>query len=293
MTNEPDNTTRPTVETTLDTDDRTNRAIAEDIFCPKCTYNLRGLTGNRCPECGLDITNVREGESQIPWVHRKKIGRVRAYWKTVWQIGFTGEVLDKEFHMATDRVSAMRFSWITIAHAYLSIAAVWALGAILDRDVLTDFLDFGGYPWLAVVHISVFACLVAFAQTPHYALRRKDVPLPIQYRAATLALYAAAPLAWITLVLPLAIIAVIIARFTQDSILPGVVFLAAGMLVAVSLIALWLCNSRVVKCMLRSRTGRLVTELRLNAIWLLAVVFAAIGLPLAYILIVVFVLSLR
>lgn len=293
MPNEPDNSHRTTVESTAVADDRTSRAIAEDIFCPKCTYNLRGLTGDRCPECGLDITNVREGESQIPWVHRREIGRVRAYWKTVWQIGFTGEVLDKEFHMATDHVSAMRFSWITIAHAYLSIAATWAFGAIIERDVLNDFLNFGGYGWLAVVHISAFTCLVVIAQTPHYALRRNDVPLPIQYRAATLTLYAAAPLAWFTLVPLLAFVAAIVARFTHDSMVPPVIALTACVLVAVSLVALAICTSRVVKCMLRSRTGRFLTELRLDAIWLLAVAFAAFGIPLAYILIAVLVLSLR
>jgi hypothetical protein len=25
---------------------------ARDVQCPKCEYNLRGLTGDRCPECG-------------------------------------------------------------------------------------------------------------------------------------------------------------------------------------------------------------------------------------------------
>src|SRR6266850_983033 len=29
--------------------------FALDLFCPRCGYNLRMLTGNRCPECGLDL----------------------------------------------------------------------------------------------------------------------------------------------------------------------------------------------------------------------------------------------
>ena len=289
MPNEPDNAHRTTVEATVD--DRTRRAITEDIFCPQCTYNLRGLTADRCPECGLDISHVHEGESQIPWVHRREIGRIRAYWKTVWQIGFTAEVFDKEFHMATDRVSAMRFSWITIAHAYLSIAATWGIGAVVEHDVINVLLEFGGYLWLAVVHFSVFACLVASAQTPHYSLRRKDVPLPIQYRAANLMLYAAAPLAWITLVPLLALLAAIVAELTYYSIVPRVIGVVAGILVVLSLSALWMCGSRVVKCMLGRRAGRFLTELRRSAIWLLAIAVAALGLPVAYILIVVLVLS--
>ena len=27
-----------------------------DVPCPRCAYNLRDLTSNRCPECGLGIT---------------------------------------------------------------------------------------------------------------------------------------------------------------------------------------------------------------------------------------------
>ena len=29
---------------------------ARDIPCPQCTYNLRDLTGSRCPECGEELT---------------------------------------------------------------------------------------------------------------------------------------------------------------------------------------------------------------------------------------------
>lgn len=29
-----------------------DRVISEDLLCPLCEYNLRGLSGNRCPECG-------------------------------------------------------------------------------------------------------------------------------------------------------------------------------------------------------------------------------------------------
>ena len=30
-------------------------AIAEDLFCPECTYNLRGAVGDRCPECSMPL----------------------------------------------------------------------------------------------------------------------------------------------------------------------------------------------------------------------------------------------
>jgi hypothetical protein len=29
--------------------------VDRDLPCPRCRYNLRGLVGNRCPECGKDV----------------------------------------------------------------------------------------------------------------------------------------------------------------------------------------------------------------------------------------------
>ena len=39
--------------------------IGVDIFCPDCGYNLRGLLGDVCPECGGDIAEVRSAQSSI------------------------------------------------------------------------------------------------------------------------------------------------------------------------------------------------------------------------------------
>ena len=59
-------------------------AISHDLFCTGCGYNLRGITGDRCPECGHDLTALRSPVSQIPWVRRREIGRFRDYWLTAW-----------------------------------------------------------------------------------------------------------------------------------------------------------------------------------------------------------------
>ena len=71
-------------------------AIDVDIFCPTCGYNLRGLTGNRCPECGGDIEAYRQRGSLLPWVYRDRIGRFRAFWKTVWLVTFDDRRLATE-----------------------------------------------------------------------------------------------------------------------------------------------------------------------------------------------------
>src|SRR2546421_12277382 len=52
-------------------------------FCPDCGYDLRGLTSGRCPECGLLIDEAALAASPIPWVHRRRIGRLRALYRTL------------------------------------------------------------------------------------------------------------------------------------------------------------------------------------------------------------------
>ena len=53
------------------------------IICPACGYDLRAMSGDRCPECGHSINRASLAGTQIPWTFRKGIGRWRAYWKTV------------------------------------------------------------------------------------------------------------------------------------------------------------------------------------------------------------------
>ena len=54
-------------------------------ICPACGYDLRATTSDHCSECGLAIDRDALQQSAIPWAHRRQIGRVRAYLKTLWQ----------------------------------------------------------------------------------------------------------------------------------------------------------------------------------------------------------------
>jgi hypothetical protein len=49
---------KPAIEVTPFTDgDLLNTYLADrDVPCPRCGYNLRGLSGRRCPECGDELT---------------------------------------------------------------------------------------------------------------------------------------------------------------------------------------------------------------------------------------------
>ncbi len=52
--------------------------LAEDLPCPKCQYNLRGLTLPRCPECGFafdwqNLPQMRAGTEESSWTPGDRI----------------------------------------------------------------------------------------------------------------------------------------------------------------------------------------------------------------------------
>src|SRR5436305_527420 len=55
-------------------------------LCENCGYNLTGLTGNICPECGWAFVPGMHQRSRIPWAQRRAIGVQKAYWLTLWNI---------------------------------------------------------------------------------------------------------------------------------------------------------------------------------------------------------------
>ncbi len=44
------------------------RVLAErDAYCPRCKYDLSGLNGPRCPECGKNIREILRIADTTPW----------------------------------------------------------------------------------------------------------------------------------------------------------------------------------------------------------------------------------
>ncbi len=120
-----DATNNPTVQPSTAKKDAaisTGNSIAQDIFCQDCGYNLRGLTGDRCPECGRSLEGLRSNVSKIPWVRRKEIGRFRAYWKTVWFVMFRQRQFCDEMARLVNYRDSQYFRWLTVLFACLPFA---------------------------------------------------------------------------------------------------------------------------------------------------------------------------
>ncbi len=95
--------------------------LAGNFLCPHCGYNLRGLTRDRCPECGRPFERARLSESALPWLRRRWHGRFRAYWATVWLLTVHPGRLAAEFAHPVSYPDAQRFRWLTIFWAWLPL----------------------------------------------------------------------------------------------------------------------------------------------------------------------------
>lgn len=175
--------------------------LPEGLLCPGCGYDLRGLTSERCPECGFGLAELRAGEAQIPWVHRARLGWFKAYWKTVWWVTRWPERLPPEMARPVNYRDSQSFRWITTLHAY---------GLVLAASVLWCVLDWwcgwrgGEALWwgLAAVHAASLALLAGLPGVASYFFQSRRLPVEQQNRAIALSYYAWAPLALAPLALP-------------------------------------------------------------------------------------------
>jgi len=174
-------------------------AIEADLFCPGCGYNLRGLTGDRCPECGDSIEGLRDPVSKIPWVHRKQIGWWKGYWKTVYLVMFKTQKLAAEVSRPVSYPDARRFRAVTVAIAALSIVGfdlvLWYsnVGSPFSDPLLTAIWD--SVVASVVFDIASVLFLLGATNVPGLFLRPRTVPEIQARRAYSLGLYTCAPLA--------------------------------------------------------------------------------------------------
>lgn len=114
----------------------------DELFCPACGYSLRGLTRGRCPECGLDLGPVRAAGSQMPWVHRRQIGWLRAFWRTVWFVTFRHKRIAAEIARPVSYRDAQLFRWVVAAHLVAGVLLYFGIWLALDAAARTNVFEF-------------------------------------------------------------------------------------------------------------------------------------------------------
>jgi hypothetical protein len=98
----------------------------DDLVCPDCGYSLRGVEqSERCPECGWRIDRTASAaQSRIPWVHRRDIGRIRAYLRTVALSTWRIKELAQEVARPVDDRAGRRFATVTAILASVPVVAI-------------------------------------------------------------------------------------------------------------------------------------------------------------------------
>jgi hypothetical protein len=207
-------------------------ALPEGLFCPECDYDLRALTSARCPECGFELEALRSLESQIPWVHRRKLGRFRAYWKTVWLVTFRSRRFLQEMARPVSYSDTQSFRWITTLHAWVAsviYVCVWpyfnAYGAA-DHSLWEWTLSLGcALLWLS-----------AWTGIPSWFFHPEWLPVERQNRAVALSYYACAPLAWTPAAVGL-LAGVCFAAFGNDD--ASIIYPLSALCIGTAALTLW------------------------------------------------------
>lgn len=168
-------------------------ALAVGIVCPECGYDLRGSTSTRCPECGYALDDLRAGRTALPWPNRAVLGRWRAFWATAWLVMRRPLRVTAEAAIPVDEPSARRFTLIAqlLAHA----AALTALAIIALQSTASMRLPIAGVAVWWLVFVQMLPAL------GRQFVRSGRLTPHVENRAAALAGYAWAPLAWLPLVM--------------------------------------------------------------------------------------------
>lgn len=206
-----------------------------DIFCPQCSYNLRGIESEKCPECAYSLEFLKVTESQLPWLRRGEIGRVRAYWRTVRTAIVRKKIFWEEISRPASYADAQAFRWATILIAYLPLIPLSAALLWTNPDNLFGWLWEHEPAFLIVAALTIQVCILLFfagaTGLPTYFFHPKHIPIEQQNRAVALSYYCAAPLAWLPVVyMPFFIVCLLI-RFgvlDEDSLVTPAAVLAGG-----------------------------------------------------------------
>jgi|CXWL01.1.fsa_nt_gi MFS family permease len=260
----------------------TEPGISQDIFCQDCGYNLRGLTGERCPECGRSLAGLRSSVSKIPWVHRKEIGRFRAYWKTVWFVMFRQKEFCDEMARPVCFNDSQKFRWLTVAFAYLPLLIAAILDCIAHTKSPTAnelFLAFWTNFFLGLTaHAGGLLFFAGATGIPSYFFESHYVDVPLRNRAIALSYYACGPLS--LLVLP-AIAAVLWLNIGLDH-KAGMLAMLFTFILPIALFGIWWVDldHLSARLMPERRQSTIMIALALPFLWLLLFALLVVVAPL-------------
>ena len=164
-------------------------------FCPDCGYDLRGISSDRCPECGHAVDPTSLAISIIPWTHRRSLGRTKAYLRTVLMSITHCRKLAQEIGRPANFADAILFRRVTAVLATLSVIVL----SICLAFVGGVMGDLSSYRLEIVCVIFLWICVWFFFLTSggvaSYWFHPRSQPIQQQNRAIAISYYSCGPLA--------------------------------------------------------------------------------------------------
>ena len=272
-----------------------------ELFCPSCGYSLRGITSDRCPECGFAVDRSAAAVSRIPWEHCRRLGPVRAYWRTMWM---PSRAVASDMIRPVNYRAARRFQLITVLIASLPIAAMaavplpdnfyMALGSSLSTWPMTlppgwaiDFaLPFLGAAGLRfVLPVAIVLYFIAMTGVASYFFHPPHLTVVQQNRAIALSYYACTPLVLLLLPTLLGWAFLLLAMYKPDWLdrnFIGAAFMGflTGLVPVVTLMLMWFTTIRMLRAATLCSTARVIAmAVTLPLAWALLAVLIVGGLP--------------
>lgn len=185
------------------------------LFCPQCIYDLRGLPGDECPECGCEVDRAKLEKSSIHWVHREGLG-VGAFVKTAMRATFKTQFFCLEVARPVSLDAARKFRRRVVWLLALSVLILPMIFSMIEEEVrgpLVETWQYSPVLALALAAAGVFSLwlfLMGFTGLHQYWFHPKALSVEQQNRAVAISHYACAPLIWFSLAVVLFGIAMVI-----------------------------------------------------------------------------------
>ena len=271
--------------------------IPEHVYCPACAYHLYRLEGERCPECGYDVAGLRGAESGIPWVHRREIGWLRAFWATVWLVTFRNRKFCEEYARPVDYREARRFQFTLLAQVAIPLVGLIVACYFCFPPTHLPPSDAGGLvawyfeppTFLEIAYGNIWpAALLALASllfvlvstgVQSYFFHPRFLPINRQNAAIAMSYYSTGPLAMMGVVWALQTVEIVVAGLREDpTLLPWIYQEAAAVLLFVMT---WINLVRTIRRIMPICRGRIIgVALLLPCLWVLFFILCLIVVPL-------------
>jgi hypothetical protein len=278
--------------------------LDQGLFCPACQYDLRGIGSDRCPECGFAFDRTQLSASRIPWLHRREIGRVRAYLRTINVFTIRSRDLAAEMARPVSLREAQLFRWVTVIIIFV---AVCGTVSILRPDIPWlglqmgwDFQEMGawadlflplvqGYSLWPLIMLYALLLLIGVTGVASYWFHPRALPVELQNRALALSYYTCAPLVWLAPCLLVIAVTPWVDRPRSPWLYglgnpwaqvagPVAIIVWAG--AVFGLLGWWLHTVRVLRWTTHCSAGRLIAAMvGIPPSWLLVGFFALVALP--------------